>query len=523
MGAFLKGAAAMNNDIQQKRRIGCLGFSLFIPVLAGLIALQLLVVTFVSQGQLAALIDVYKAPPYASYPYLSDLRVSLSSSQGMLYESTIPNSYVLRMHDGIAMQKVPERLFAAYNGTLYTSTFTSDLQGGATTVQALRESDGRLLWSYTMENAQSPQLVDGILYLNKSALNNEKGLVVALDALSGRVLWQYHCPATPTLQCDMPVPQVANGIAYTSMRMYSGGIFSTLLTALRPSDGAILWQIRAQVTQLQTFQQPLLVQDRVISWTASDTLSALRAQDGHLLWQIHPSYSAGLGTAANARIFLLQSDSSVYALNIDTGALLWHWQGTARAANDVTLTPMTVYIEKSPGNDTSPDGPSLIVLSAADGKELWHHEFRQATSKQGYYRDFTLLGEYNGIVYIQPGKFSSGDRGSNTLFAFRVNDGRLIWQRQVQEPVTSVGFNPPGGYNRSVTTGVPALLAGNTIYFVYHQLVSNVGGVHMTLSVSSALNSLFNTTTFTLTTLAIDAQTGNVRWQKSQVETYRVA
>jgi outer membrane protein assembly factor BamB len=294
-----------------------------------------------------------------------------------------------------------------------------------------------------------------------------------------------------------------------------------LLTALRTSDGVVLWQVRSQVTQDQLFQQPLLVQDRVISWTASDTLSALRAEDGHPLWQIHPSYSAGLSTAANGRIFLLQSGSGVYALNINTGALLWHWQGTA---NDVTLTPATVYIEESPWSVTPPDGPSLIVLSATHGKELWHYELRQATSKLGmFYQDFTVLGEYNGMVYTQPGKFSSSDFGSNTLFAFRVSDGRLIWQRQVQESVTSVGFNPPGGYYNGVTTSVPALLAGNTIYLAYHQLVSNVRGVQSTLSVNFALNSLFNTTTFSLTTLAIDAQTGNVRWQKSQVETYRVA
>jgi hypothetical protein len=140
----------MNNDIQQRRRIGCLGFSLFIPVLAGLVVLQLLVVTFVSQGYLATLIAIYKAPSYASYPYLSDLHVSLSSSQGMLYESTIPNSYVLRMHDGIAMQKVPERLFAAYKDTLYTSTFTPDLRGAPRQcrpcVRAMVDCSGHTRW-----------------------------------------------------------------------------------------------------------------------------------------------------------------------------------------------------------------------------------------------------------------------------------------------------------------------------------------------------------------------------------------
>src|SRR5262249_14260976 len=141
--------------------------------------------------------------------------------------------------DGGVVQKVPERLFAAYQGLLFTSVYepngdptVSGPDQDTTTVQAFRESDGKPLWSSQLKYEWSAHLSDGQLYLD----DQEQGILRVLDPASGHLLWQYHC-AAPT--CNLGMPEIMNGMAY--IRNLENGVGSVL--ALSTSTGAVLWHV----------------------------------------------------------------------------------------------------------------------------------------------------------------------------------------------------------------------------------------------------------------------------------------
>src|SRR5690606_15728869 len=83
----------------------------------------------------------------------------------------------------------------------------------------------------------TPVVVDGVMYTSGVA-----GRVYALDAASGRLLWQF----TPSLKlrnargscCDI----VNRGVAVWKGKVYVGS-FEGILYALDARDGSVLWQV----------------------------------------------------------------------------------------------------------------------------------------------------------------------------------------------------------------------------------------------------------------------------------------
>jgi outer membrane protein assembly factor BamB len=130
-----------------------------------------------------------------------------------------------------------------------------------------------------------------------------------------------------------------------------------------------------------------------------------------------------------------------------------------------------------------------------------------------------MLGEANGKVYMLL-KGSQNGFALDGVFAFNASDGQVAWQRSFTLPTTPAST---GGQSFVVGNDMEALLDGNTIYFTGYEAVTTVAYFHMTLSVYQTLYSLFNTTTFTLISEALDGQTGVVKWQNKQVEQFHVA
>jgi outer membrane protein assembly factor BamB len=132
-----------------------------------------------------------------------------------------------------------------------------------------------------------------------------------------------------------------------------------------------------------------------------------------------------------------------------------------------------------------------------------------------------MLGEANGEVYMLL-KGPQNGYAMNAVYAFNTASGQLLWQRSFTLPFTG-GLAPTGGQPYVAGSDMEALLAGNTVYVTGYEAVTTIVSFHMTLSVYQTLNSFFNMTTFTLTSEALDGQTGNVKWQNQQVEQFHVA
>ena len=487
----------MKNTLQRRRSFSSL---YFLVALVVCICLQIIVATVQPEGLLAVLASMFRAPGYISYPYNNSIQVTLLSSPAALYAGAVPNSFVLRAGDGAVVQKVSDNLFATYQGILYTDALTIDSQDGTQQVKAIRASDGQELWAYSSETLKDAQLIDGILYFNLLSPPQQETLQ-AHDPISGRLLWQYSCSIQG---CSVAFPQVQQGIAYIVEQ--GGGNYNTLL-ALHTSDGKVLWRV-AQYTYAS---QPLLTADRLLVRTASDTLTADSATDGRMLWQIHvvPGESFDTtGMISNGSIDLISTSNTLYAFNAESGALLWQRQDSPFG---MRMNNTTIYLSEPAG---------LVALNATSGQQLWQQIYPswaiQPANRRYSQQLNTFLGEANGKVYMSLKSFQNGYT-TDGVFAYTTADGQLAWQRLFTLPTTPVGQSFVAG------TDMEALFAGNTIYFTGYQVTTTIEYFHMTLSAYQTLNSLFNMTTFTLISEALDGQTGGVKWQNQQVEQFHVA
>lgn len=492
----------MKNTLQRKRS---LSYLFFLAALTICVCLQIVIAAVQPQGLLAALGSLFHMPGYVSYPYNTPMQVTLLSSPTALYAGAFPNSFVLSAGDGTVEQKVPENLFAVYNDIIYTNTSTSDSQSGATQVRAMRESDGKELWSYSSSNFSNAQLTDGILFFILSS-TSQQGIVQAHDPINGRLLWQYSCSIQ---NCYVTFLQVQQGIAYLVAR----GDNSSTLLALRASDGKLLWQ----VSQYMYAWQPLLTTNHLLVRTATDTLTAYRPTDGQSLWQIRVLPAEGtdtLGMTSNGAIDLVNSSNNLYAFNAESGALLWQRQDSPF---DIQMSNTTIYLSEPAG---------LIALNATTGQQMWQQIYPswaiQPTSHRNSTQRNTMLGEANGNVYMLLKGFQNAYT-TDGVFAFNASNGQLAWQRLFTLPTISEMSTSTGGQFYVVGSDMEALLAGNTLYFTGYEAVTTIESFHMTLSVYQTLSSIFNTTTYTLYSEALDEQTGNVKWKNEQVEQFHVA
>ena len=157
-----------------------------------------------------------------------------------------------------------------------------------TTLEALRASDGKLLWQTQHTFGPDLELLHGVLYNGRLHVAGQRafdGLVYALSASDGRVLWHYQTHLVEdSLLSLMPSGPLD--------LLFQRDPNSKLLVALRAKDGKVLWQHSTQ---------------------AANVILA----DGSL----YASYSGHAGTSCYAA-----RDSQLEKVQPDTGTRLWRFQ-----------------------------------------------------------------------------------------------------------------------------------------------------------------------------------------------------
>jgi outer membrane protein assembly factor BamB len=174
--------------------------------------------------------------------------------------------------------------------------------------------------------------------------------------------------AAPLLP-SMVIPYVAGGSGSTP-----GGV-----TALRGRDGTIVWH--AATGDPSSHWAPI-VRDGVL-YTEGDsaqpftgeivnaTLSALRLTDGHVLWQT-PMPVGDFGLAVDGPLLLVAAGASgLYALDGSDGAIRWHravpLTGEVHAGSGIVVVTRTDYLAPN----TYVASTCLAAFRERDGAPLW--------------------------------------------------------------------------------------------------------------------------------------------------------
>jgi outer membrane protein assembly factor BamB len=288
---------------------------------------------------------------------------------------------------------------------------------------AVSATSGRVVWrrGYAACIAASPAVADGVLY--ETMMNpcdqphtGRPGLVVALDARTGRELWRFRPGASESS------PLVSHGLVYFGSR-------DDNVYALDARTGHVRWTYR---TGGEVKGGAALLDGVLYIGSYDGHLYALDAARGTLRWRASvESRIGGSGTfyanpaLAYGRAFIGATDGVVYAYGLTHGDLLWARRTGRYVYSSAALLRQTVYVGSYDRN--------FYALDAATGAVRWSFAANGPISGSP-----TVLG---GLVYF------------STLvgrtYALDTRTGALVWSF------------PDGQYSPLVADGKQAYLVGH--------------------------------------------------------------
>jgi outer membrane protein assembly factor BamB len=290
-----------------------------------------------------------------------------------------------------------------------------------------------------------------VLERGRLFLGTNHGLVLAVQAETGRVLWERRFAG-----CVAASPAVGNGIVYLGFTdpPPCRGTAPTFLAAFDARDGKTLWRFRAGVVETS----PLLTEGRVYFGSWDHRVYALDARTGRLAWSFATGGRVKAGVAfARGTIFVGSYDGRLYALDARTGRL--RWAAGNGGLGGLYATPSVangrVFVGSTNGR--------VYAFATSTGALLW-------STRTGSFV-YSPAALSRGVAYI--GSYD------HRLYALAQSSGRILWTYKARAPIS----------------GAPTVLDG-LVYF------STCGSC-----------SQYEQNARARRTFAVDARTGRLVWR----------
>lgn len=320
------------------------------------------------------------------------------------------------------------------------------------------------------------------LYITSFDVRNSKFNLYSIDANSGFLKWNFSLPkGGPT------------GISFFKGILYFAA--NDNIIAFDTASRTIKWSYH---TNDVVYSNPLVI-DGVLYANCDDMfLYAINADTGDLIWQFKQSAPIVRGgnysspTFANGMIYFSSIDGYLYALNLD-GTLKWKILNPRSPGATISSGPCVV-------NDivySADAAASLIAVDANSGTFLW--EYRGS-------------GLFNASPTVANGTLYIADSDKN-LYAINALDGKRKWLIGSAHPIYSspLFFNDVifFGENESNGSGFYAVNSDGSLKWLqkHDYEFSSPVGFENTIFVSN-YNSV----------LAMNAQDGSLKWKYKATE-----
>jgi quinohemoprotein ethanol dehydrogenase len=309
-----------------------------------------------------------------------------------------------------------------------------------------------LAWSLDLDVTNSiaaPLAVDGVVYLGAG-----HGVIHAVNAQSGKLLWRYDARAMEANGAKLRVAWGIRGIAFWHNRVYAGTSDGRLI-ALNAKDGTLAWAVQtvdpkdgAAITGA-----PRAFNGKIVIGFGGGDFSPLRgyitaydAQTGKQVWRFYvvPGKPGTMDGAA--------SDNEMEKAAKTWTGEWWKYGGGGSVWNAMTYDPEFNRLYIGTGNGTpmnwkirSPQGgdnlfiASVVALDADTGRYVWHYQttpgdswdydsatdMTLATLKiDGRERKVLLHAAKNGFFYVidrESGRLLSAEKLGTVTWADHVD------------------------------------------------------------------------------------------------------
>ncbi len=205
----------------------------------------------------------------------------------------------------------------AFN-TLYLGT--SHLDHDSCSIYAIDEVSGQIRWQYTA-NAGFWGAIGVDLNTNTvfSGVGNPEAAVIALNATTGTLVWNYSVPQFG------PDDDVGSGITVTNGLVYASSKNGSVY-AIHEVTGTLSWTTPiGKDSNGDISTQAVSDNGTLYAGSISGNLYALNAQTGAILWKTHAGASIFSSPAVANGVIYFSSYNKIYALNTSTGTILWSY------------------------------------------------------------------------------------------------------------------------------------------------------------------------------------------------------
>lgn len=289
-------------------------------------------------------------------------------------------------------------------------------------------SDGRVLITMYRPVRRVAAMVTSLF----AAAEPEPEAVIALDALTGKTLWEhrYPSPALPKMNMDKgpgphSTPLIVGDLVYsvgTTGRMF----------ALELKTGKVVWshdlwgELNGQLMGRGYSPSPLLYKDTILVplGGSGQALAAFAPRDGRLVWKngnidLSPASPMLIDVDGQEQLVLFNADG-IAGIDPSNGTVLWrHPHKTDWGLN--ISTPVwgpdkRLFLSSAYGT-----GSRVLELTRADGKTT-PKEVAFASKMKVHFGTAVRVGD---TIYG-----SSGDFGPAFFTAFDVKTGDIQWQER---------------------------------------------------------------------------------------------
>ena len=318
----------------------------------------------------------------------------INSSDGTLRALRVKNGSLLWQRNSVSLAPL------LINDIMYIEYYNQK----NITVQALRERDAFVLWTFKTSLDSNPLIIENGVAYSLPQYFSQGHIVTALDGRNGAKLWQYTMSMAQSQNIN--IEGIQDKVYITTFS--NAQVQNTDLFVLSTHTGLLLWHIKASNVQI--------TQNNVIYViTGGGALKVLSANDGHEVWHYKSTNGSNWSPSPGTTLFYIQTpEGLLQALKIDTGTLQWTYKDPWGVAEVFPEVNGVLYLETGDG--------FIVALRTSDGARLWHVRPVAPPYTFGY------VQVINGIVFT----FTTiGDAQSETIAALNASNGSLLWRSKI--------------------------------------------------------------------------------------------